>query len=393
MSSTINSVIKKEFVVSKKLFIPVYQNIASAPVPTKGSLAFDKTTQSIIVSNGINWQSPSASNATPASRGIVYGTTSSVAGTVTGYGYLCGSGTGTCVYVGANAGEFNVGVQTGLTFVGNFAGRVLQAATNKVMIGGGAGQNDAGLQQNSVGIGYLALVTANTGTDNVAIGTQSQSVGRGSGNCSIGVQSLGSQSLTTATYNNCVAIGYLRLQSPTTLSSGLVAIGNTNIWNPGATATDIVYIGNGTTIPANATNIVAFGSGTFAGAVVPNNTFAVADNITQLRSFGLSVSASANILQFDPVTGLITQAASSKRFKENIRELEPFPSLLETKVCTYDIDGGKDHGVIAEEVPEEYASFDIEGQRNGVKFSRIIMYLLSRVQSLQKEIEEIQQKQ
>ncbi|AEA07279.1 conserved hypothetical protein [Lausannevirus] len=393
MSSTINSVIKKEFVVSKRLFIPTYQNIASAPIPTKGSLAFDRAAQSIVVSNGINWQAPAASNATVTSRGIVYGTTSNTPSTVTGYGYLCGPGTGTCVYVGTNAGEFNIGAQTGLTFVGNFAGRVLQASTNKVMVGRGAGINDAGAQQNSVGIGSVALGNAITGTDNVAVGTQSQSVGRGSGNCSLGIQSLASQALTTATYNNCIAIGYTRLQSATTLSSGLIAIGTGAIWNPGATATDVVYIGNGTTIPANATNIVAFGSGTFAGAVVPNNTFAVADDITQLRSFGLSVSASANILQFDPVTGLVTQAASSRRFKDNIRELEPFPSLLETRVCTYDIDDGKDHGIIAEEVPEDYASFDIEGQRNGVKFSRIIMYLLSEIQRLAKEVEGIKQRQ
>lgn len=390
MSSTINSAIKKEFVVTSKLFIPVYKNILSAPIPTAGSVAFDSSLQSFVVSNGVNWQAPVAPNATNTTRGIVFGSTSDAAGTVTGYGYLSGGGTGDCVYVGTSAGEFNVGAQSGLTFLGAFAGRVLQTATNKVLIGGSAGQSDAGLQQNSVGVGYTALSGANTGTDNVAIGRQSQSVGRGSGNCSAGIQTLGSQALTTATYDNCVAIGYLTLASPTTSSSGLVNIGaNSGLWDPGASSTDVVYIGTGSTIPSNSSNIVAIGSGSFAGAVVPDNTFAVADNITQLRSFGLSVSASANILQFDPVTGLVTQAASSQRFKENIVPMEKLPSLLEAKVCTYDIDGGKDHGIISEEIPELYATFDPEGQRNGVKFSRIIMYLLSRIQEVGKEIEEI----
>ncbi|AMQ10990.1 hypothetical protein [Brazilian marseillevirus] len=388
-----NSAIKKEFVVTSKLFVPVYESIAAAPTPTAGSVAFDKTLQSLVVSNGINWQAPVAPNATPSARGIVYGSTSSTVGTVTGYGYLSGSGTGTCTYIGRSAGEFNIGAQTGLTFVGAFAGRVLQAATNKTMIGGGAGQNDAGLQQNSVGVGYTALATANTGTNNVAVGTSSQLVGRGSGNCAVGIQTLGGQALTTATYDNCVALGYQRLVGATTSSSGIINIGSIGLWAPGASSTDVIYVGNGTTIPINSTNIIAFGSGTFAGAVVPNNTFAVSDTITQLRSLGLAVSASANILQFDPVTGLVTQAASSQRFKENIVPMEKLPSLLGAKVCTYDIDGGKDHGVISEEIPEIYATFDIEGQRNGVKFSRIIMYLLSEIQRVASEIEEIKKRQ
>ncbi|AHA46344.1 hypothetical protein ISTM_446 [Insectomime virus] len=389
MSSTINSVIKKEFVVSSKLFIPVYQNIASAPIPTRGSIAFDKATQSIIVSNGINWQAPTASNATPSLRGIVYGTTDDVE-TTTGYGHLCGSGSLSSTYIGISAGEFNVGPQTGLTFIGSFAGRVLQTGSNKVMIGASAGQNDGGLQDNSVGIGYVALSGANTGTDNVAIGTQSQFSNRGSGNVSAGVQTLCSQALTSGTYDNCIAIGGFRLLDDTTASSGLINIGSGPLsWDPDVGSTDVVYIGSGSTLPSNLTNVVALGSGTFAGAVVADNTFAIADDITQLRSLGLSVSASANILQFDPVTGLITQAASSRRFKENIVPMEKLPSLLESKVYTYDIGKEKSHGVISEEIPEMYATFDADGQRNGVKFSRIIMHLLAEIQRVNEEIEEI----
>nr|WRK65311.1 peptidase [Marseillevirus futianmevirus] len=383
MSSTSNSVIKKEFVVSRNLVIPVYRNIASAPEPVIGSIAYDASTQGIVVSNGITWSSPSASPATPTVAGLVFGLTSISPTTTTSYGNGSGSAPNGNVFIGWRAGFNNNGAQTGLTIVGRISASQVQTATNKTIVGDSAGIS--GSQQNSTAIGAFTLLSG-TGSDNSAVGFGSQSAGSGSGNSSMGSNALGAGGAST--FNNCIGIGFYAL-STNTSSSGLINIGSAPgllFWNPGS-STDVVYFGNGTSLSSNITNVIALGRGNFSGATA-NNTFVVADGITQWRSLGLTASASANVLQFDPVTGLITQAASSQRFKENIREPQKGESsdILDMKVRSYEIDGKTDHGFISEDIPEKYATFDTEGRRNGVKMLRIIMSLLSEVQELNRQI-------
>ncbi|ALH06718.1 hypothetical protein PMV_020 [Port-miou virus] len=376
-----DNIIKKEFETTKGLFIPVYGSISSAPIPSIGGVAYDNFTQTLLLSDGLTWYSPTTSNSTPTSRGIVFGTTSAVDPSTTGLGNLCGTAVGENVFVGIQAGSLNTASQTGLTFVGYSSGMALQSANNKTLIGRSAGLL-IGLQQNAVGIGPFVLANT-TGSDEIAIGTYSQYANQGSRSCGIGGSTLGTS--LSPVYDDCVAIGYNRLMSPETCT-GIINVGSSATeWSSG-TSTDVVYIGTSPTLSSNINNVVALGSGTFAGAPVTDNTLVVDDTITQWRSFGMTFASSANTLQFDPVTGLITQAASSRRFKENIREAgEEVPSLAEAKVCTYDIDGRTDHGVIAEDVPEFYQCSDSKGV-NGVKTLRVIMALLCEVQKLKKEI-------
>ncbi|BAU79912.1 hypothetical protein A9K97_gp439 [Tokyovirus A1] len=380
-----NNILKKEFSTSKGLFIPVYQNIPSAPEPAIGGMAYDNSTQALLLSDGITWYSPSDPS-TPTTLGTVFGTTSEADPSATGLGYQCGSAVGENVFVGRGAGQNATASQTGLTFVGIFAGNAFQATSNKTLIGRTAGASvPAGLAlQNGTGVGRAVFNNA-TGSDGIAIGDSSQLANLGSRSCGIGTNTFG---ITLGPiYDDSVAIGYDRLNVPQ-ICSGIINVGSSmTVWNPG-TSTNVVYVGSGSTLSPNISNVVALGSGTFAGAVVPNNTFAVADDVTQWRSVGLSVAASANVLQFDPVTGLMTQAASSRRFKEDIEDAdERVPSLAEAKVCTYEIDGSTEHGVIAEDIPEFYACSDKEG-KNGVMMTRVIMALLCEVQKLKKEIAE-----
>nr|WNL49590.1 peptidase [Marseillevirus sp.] len=376
-----NSSIKREFSVSRDLYVPVYRSAASVPQPSTGSIAYDNSTQATILSNGISWYSPASSSA-PGSLGAVYGTTSATDPSATGLGYQCGTAAGENVFVGTGAGQNMTGTQTGLTFVGVDAGNLSQSVNNKTIVGRSAGVSST--QQNGTGVGRSVLGVG-TGSGCVAIGDFSQNANTGSRSCSIGTNTLGIA--LGPVYNDCVAIGYERLQSTQT-GTGLINIGSSMTpWDSG-TSTNVIYIGGGSTLSSNITNVIALGSGTFAGAAVANNTFAVADDITQWRSLGLTVSASANVLQFDPVTGLITQAASSRRFKQDIEDAdERVPSLANAKVCTYKIDGSTEHGVIAEDIPEFYACSDKEGI-NGVMMTRIIMALLCEVQKLKKEITE-----
>lgn len=379
-----NNNLKKEFSVSKGLFIPVYRNIPSAPEPAIGGMAYDNSTRALLLSDGMTWYSP-ITPSTPTIDGAVFGTTSENDPSSTGLGYLCGSAAGENVFVGYSAGLNNNGTQTGLTFVGTFAGGTLQNVSNKTFVGRSAnsGPVSGNFQQNGTGVGRAVLNNA-TGSDGVAIGEQSQLANLGSRSCGIGTNTLGTA--LGPIYDDCVAIGYERLNVPQTCP-GIVNIGSSmTFWDPG-TSSNVAYIGSGSTLSSNISNVVALGSGTFAGAAVPSNSFAVADDITQWRSLGLSVSASANILQFNPVTGLITQAASSRRFKEDIEDAneENVPSMIDAKVCTYKIDGEKEHGVIAEDIPEFYSCSDKEGI-NGVIMPRIIMALLCEVQKLRKDI-------
>nr|WRK65356.1 peptidase [Marseillevirus futianmevirus] len=375
-----NTALKKEFEVSKGLFIPVYRNIASAPEPVIGGMAYDNSTGGLLLSDGITWYNPSNSSA-PMITGTVFGTTSEQDPSATGLGFECGSAQGENVFVGYRAGAENNGTQTGLTFVGVFAGEVEQTGNNKTLVGRTAGTS-IGAQANATAVGRGVLNNAG-GSDAVAIGDTSQLANDGSRSCGIGTNTVGGANLNPV-FDDCVAIGYDRLNFSQT-PDNIVNIGSSmSAWDPG-TSSGIVYLGSGSTLSPDILNVVALGSGAFSG-VTADNTFAIADDITQWRSLGLSVSASANILQFDPVTGLITQAASSRRFKEDIEDAdERVPSLAEAKVCTYKIDGKTEHGIIAEDVPEFYRCFDSEGV-NGVVFCRVIMALLCEVQKLKKEI-------
>ncbi|ADB03818.1 hypothetical protein C8_26 [Cannes 8 virus] len=386
-----NNNLKKEYSVSKGLFVPVYPNISSAPETVIGGLAYDNSTQGLLVSDGITWYSPSSGTASPTTRGVVFGTTSSVDPSLTGLGNNCGTSAGENVFIGFNAGRF-VTAQTGVTLFGRSTGGAVIAAnigSNTTLVGSQAGLT--GDISSVVGIGGRCYALA-VSSECVSIGNDSQYSNNGSRNCSIGNAAIGAIG-NTPFYNDCIVIGNNRLTSLQTCS-GVIDVGSSATQWPPGDSTDVIHVGTGTDLSSNITNVVAIGSGTFAGAAVADNTFAIADDITQLRSLGLSAAASANILQFDPVTGLITQAASSRRFKEDIRELpEDFlPPLENVKVCAYEIDGKTDRGVISEDTPEIFVTYDAEGRRNGVIFARFIMALLSEIQSLKEDLVTAQRK-
>lgn len=370
-----NNIIKKEFSVSKGLFIPVYRNIPSAPEPAIGGMAYDNSTQGLLLSEGISWYPPYVPS-TPTGRGTVFGTTSAAGPSATGFGNLCGTAAGENVFVGYRSGQQNFSSQTGLTYIGALSGIASQAGGNKTLIGISASVT-FGLQSNGTGVGYAVFQNAG-GNNGVAVGTSSQLANGGSRGCSMGRNTLGT--FFAPNYDDCIAIGNNRLQSPQSCV-GVIDVGSSATEWPSGDSNNVVHIGTGVDLSSNINNVVALGSGTFAGAAVTNNTFAIADDITQWRSFGLSVSASANILQFDPVTGLITQAASSRRFKENIEDVKNAVISLESlKVRTYEINGETDRGIISEEVPEIFATFDSEGRRNGVVLARFVMALLGELQ-------------
>ncbi|AMQ10547.1 hypothetical protein [Brazilian marseillevirus] len=385
MSSTSNSVIKREFVVSRNLVVPILKDASAATISTPGSIAFDDATQTLVASGGTSWSAPTASAATPTVRGTVLGTTPNVSNATVGIGNGIGSGTGTNTFLGIRTGTGNGSGQTSLTAIGESAMMNAQNVLNKTVVGKNSGiASNTGA--NSTCVGHSAMSSMAVGSSNsCAVGTQAQQATTGSGNCSIGDSTMTPD--PTSNSNNSIAIGHSRLTTAIeTTATNVINIGSGTAWSPGAAgSTGVTFIGNGGTLTNNTTGTFALGSGGFTGTT-PAQTFAVSDNITQWRSLGLAVSASANVLQFDPVTGLITQAASSKRFKENIREEDFSSDILDLKVCSYEIGGKTDHGVIAEEVPETFATFDKDGQRNGVKHLLFTMAILSEIQKLRETV-------
>ncbi|ALX27645.1 hypothetical protein GMAR_ORF271 [Golden Marseillevirus] len=257
--------------------------------------------------------------------------------------------------------------------------------------------------QNSVAVGAGAGIVQ--GIENVSVGSQAglNSVGNscvffgysagtsviGSGNTIFGAQAADGGFTGPATNN--VIIGFQAGRTGTTASSNIV-IGTSACPNLG-TCTNCIVIGTSSNCQTAGTNRIVLGANTTG---TTNNELTISPTITQWRSFGLSVSASANTLQINPATGVITQAASSRRFKENIRDLEVDTSKLhELSLHSYNYksDGQEDYGLIAEdtfEILPEIVTLDSEGQPHGIKHLTLVMLLLAEVQRLRKELETLE---
>ncbi|BAU79911.1 hypothetical protein A9K97_gp440 [Tokyovirus A1] len=381
---TTNFETRRELVVSRKFIVPVVPNLASAILATPGAIVFDTSTGKLNVATGSSWSPGGVPIATPTSRGVVYGQTSTGAIGVVSLGYLTTTTTSFGTYVGYGAGASLGNLSVDCTAIGYRAMDVPASIARCVAIGANAG-NITGNQNISIG---ASSSSGATGDDNVVFGFASASGMTGSRNILMGTQV--SDGGISGPFNDNVVVGYRAARAATT-ASGNIVLGSGASPNLGTCANCIV-LGTSATAGTSGTNRIVLGASAIG---TTDNELTIAPTITQWRSIGLSSAAAANTLQINPATGIITQAASSRRFKENIRDLSVDTGKLHDlalKTYKYKTDGKEDYGLIAEdtfEILPEIVTLDAEGNPHGIKHLTLAMLLLAEVQNLRKELKEL----
>ena len=379
---TTNFETRRDLTVSKNLVVPVVPNLASANLATPGSIVFDSATGNLNVSSGSGWSPSNIPIATPTVRGIVFGSTPTGTGTPTSLGNSVGNAGTNSVFVGHSAGT---GIATAFTSectaVGTNAMTTPGILDRSTALGANSG-NIVGSENTSIGVNAGDGAVGNL---NVCFGYNAGVNMTGSGNAVFGNES--ADGGISGPFTNNVVVGYQAGRTATT-ASGNIVVGQAACPDLG-TCTDCIVIGRGSSCGTSGSNRIVLGAAT-TGTV--DNEMTIAPTITQWRSLGLSSAAAANTLQIDPATGIITQAASSQRFKDKIRQLEVDTEKLydlALKTYEYKSDGREDFGLIAEETFEilpEIVTLDAEGKPHGIKHFTLVMLLLVELQKLKKQV-------
>ncbi|AMQ10543.1 hypothetical protein [Brazilian marseillevirus] len=381
---TTNFETRRELVVSKKFVVPVVPNLSSFSDATPGAIVFDKSTGLLNVATGGGWNPTTSPIATPTVRGVVYGETDSVLSAVS-LGYNTKTGIILSTFVGYRAGESLGNLSSDNTAIGY---RALDTPTNMnraTVIGANAGQMSG---DGNICIGASSAL-GSVGSDNIMVGVDTGTGMVGSQNILFGSQV--ADGGITGPFDNNIVVGYQAGRNATT-ATGNIVLGSGASPDLGTT-TNCIVVGRGATAGTSGTNRIVLGASA-VGAT--DNELTIAPTITQWRSLGLASAAAANTLQINPATGIITQAASSRRFKEDIRDLDIDTEKLHDlslKTYKYKSDGREDVGLIAEdtyEVLPEIVTLDADGNPHGIKHLTLAMLLLAEVQSLKKQLKELQ---
>nr|WNL49589.1 peptidase [Marseillevirus sp.] len=381
---TTNFETRRELIVSKKLIIPVVSDLAQADLTTPGAIVFDKSSGNFNVATGSSWSPGGVPIATPTSRGVVFGNTDTLVNGNISLGYLTNITTTSGTYIGYGAGETLGSLSVDCTAIGYRSMNVPASIVRCVAIGANSG-DITGDQNISIG---ASSSSGATGSDNIVFGYSSASGMVGSRNILVGTQV--SDGGIVGPFNDNVIVGYQAGRAATTASGNIVfGSGASPILG---TCTNCIVIGTAATAGTTGVNRIVLGASA-VGAT--DNELTISPTITQWRSLGLASAAAANTLQINPATGIITQAASSRRFKEDIRDLEVDTKKLHDlslKTYKYKSDGREDYGLIAEDTHDilpEIVTLDEEGKPHGIKHLTLAMLLLAEVQNLRKELDEL----
>ncbi|AMQ10548.1 low complexity HA-like repeat protein [Brazilian marseillevirus] len=379
---TTNFETRRDLTVTKNFVVPVVPSLASTNIATPGSIVFDSSSGNLNISNGDAWSASGLPAATPSVRGLVFGVTDSNVGETTSLGYLTNSAGFGSTFIGYASGNGAGGVNE-CTAVGHSSMSIAGIGPQCVAVGVNAGRA-AGSQNISVGVNAL---NGATGSNNICFGLGAGQGMTGSGNIIYGA-SAGDGIVGNAVNN--IVIGFQAGRTGTT-ASGNIVIGPNASPSLGTT-TNCISIGSAATCGTSGTGRIALGT---SASCTVDNEMTIAPTITQWRSLGLAAAAAANTLQINPATGIITQAASSRRFKQNIRDLEvDTEKLYDLSLKTYDYksDGKTDHGLIAEEAFEvlpDIVTLDAEDEPHGIKHLTLTMLLLAELQNLRAQVREL----
>lgn len=328
-----------------------------------------------------------------------------------------GRGTGTttctnCVAVGDGALAASTG--SNCVAIGYEALAATVAGDNNTVVGANSATNAVGMD--SCTIVGSGSADACTGSDNVGIGIGVLPVTTGSQNISIGNNS----TETTTSGSGNVAIGY-RANRQNVTGSNNVMLGNTAhslvqvtnnsvvlgpnarvtsgdeavIMGPTALGADrTIAISSGANAQGVSSICIAFGTTTLANSVLfdPGPFGATGGmHLPMLNSVGGGVA-----MEYDTGTGQMGPISSSKRYKEDWKDLpydETIVEGLQPVTFKYKRDGKEDIGLLAEDVLQvapRLVTFNKEGEPESIRYHMIGVYLLSEVQQLQDRVKALQ---
>ncbi len=235
-----------------------------------------------------------------------------------------------------------------------------------------------GLNITAVQAGDLAIGdTVNaTGQDSIAIGSN----------------------LSAASFPRSIAIGSQAFASNTSaiaMGDNVTASGITSIaiGASGTAANNTNSIAIGTNVTTGSINTIVMGTAATIGAGVPGTILIDTAIAPQLLFVPNLPTVAGTTLQYNNITGQITEAPSSRRYKENIRDLEVskhFDKLRPRRFKLKKQHGNRESiGLIAEELVNYYpelVSADKEGKPNSINYELITAILIKEVQQMRKRI-------
>ncbi|HEX6903324.1 MAG TPA: tail fiber domain-containing protein [Thermoanaerobaculia bacterium] len=297
---------------------------------------------------------------------------------------------------------------------------------NNLYLGTGAGNPGVSTGNRNTALGEFALSSNTSGSDNTAVGSNA-CLANTNGNSNTGVGSFALASNTTGQVNTAVGSGTLPANTSGVANSGFgVNALNSNTTGSSNTALGFQALfanvtGNSNTgVGANAlgnatgSNNIALGrsagfniiNGTnniHIGNIAPgneSNTIRIGNTQTATFIAGINgATASGGVQVFVDAAGQLGTLTSSKRFKEDVRDMgETSDALLLLRPVTFHYkapydDGARllQYGLIAEEVAKvapELVQYDPTGQPFTVRYHALNAMLLNELQKQHAKVEE-----
>jgi hypothetical protein len=252
---------------------------------------------------------------------------------------------------------------------------------------------------NNTAIGALSLQSNTTGTSNTAVGFEALSLNTsGSENIAVGEATLGSN---LAGQGN-TAIGFAALLSGTGTQNTALGQNALSFLGGGNSNIAIGALAGGQLLGNNSNNILIGSTGlnTDSGAI----RIGAADKQSSFYAAGVAGSNVSGVpLLVDTATGQLGIAASSRRFKKDIHDMDDASAgLMRLRAVTFRYqapfaDGSNpvEYGLIAEEVEQVYPDLvarSADGQIESVRYQVLDSMLLNEVQRLNRENRDLQQR-
>jgi len=255
----------------------------------------------------------------------------------------------------------------------------------------------------STAIGYQSLFSTTTGDSNTAVGASSLFANTsGSNNCAIGISALTAN--TTGSSNT--ALGYFAMFSATTgTQNTAVGFGSLGGITTGSNNLALGYNAGTSFANTGVSNTIVIGdpgNGTTASNTIKIGNFATPGTYTSCYIDAISgKTSSGGVAVLINASGQLGTLTSSRRFKENIVDIEPSVAnkVLQLRPVEFnyiaDETKSPEWGLIAEEVDKlfpQLTAYDKEGNIETVRYHILPTLLLHVIKQQDRTIKDLMQR-